>query len=100
MTQGSLPEYLALSSFVVPDSLSFEHGKDLIAQGKVGAIALAGGHGSRLGFNGPKGCFPISCVYKKSLYQLLAEKTLALSIERKKDLQLAIMTSDWTHAET
>lgn len=100
MTQDLQPDYFPLTHYLMPDEASHERGKALLGQGKVGAIALAGGHGSRLGFHAPKGCYPISKVFKKSLYQLLAEKTLAASRESGQALKLAIMTSDATHVET
>ncbi len=48
-------------------------GETLIAQGKVAAMTVAGGQGTRLGFDGPKGLLAISPVRNKSLFQLLAE---------------------------
>jgi UDP-N-acetylglucosamine/UDP-N-acetylgalactosamine diphosphorylase len=75
-------------------------GCELVSQGKVGCIVLAGGHGSRLNWNGPKGTFPI-CIQtqKKSLFQRLCER-----IQKKQTLgqclQIAIMTSLSNHRET
>lgn len=99
MTQD-LPDLLPLSHFFHEESSLEEIGKKLLKEGKVGSIALAGGHGSRLGYDAPKGCFPISPVHKKSLYQLLAERTLKASLIYGFALPLAIMTSDATHDET
>ena len=45
--------------------------------GQVGAILVAGGQGTRLGFDHPKGMFPIGPVSKASLFQILFEKLLA-----------------------
>jgi len=53
------------------------------------AIILAGGQGSRLGFSGPKGMFPIA---GKSLFQHLCERAAPNPI--------AIMTSPLNHEET
>jgi UDP-N-acetylglucosamine/UDP-N-acetylgalactosamine diphosphorylase len=39
---------------------AIELGEKLIAQGKVAALTVAGGQGTRLGFDGPKGNFLIS----------------------------------------
>ncbi|HHL71680.1 MAG TPA: hypothetical protein ENJ29_04125, partial [Bacteroidetes bacterium] len=52
-------------------------GEEKLRQGKVGALLVAGGQGSRLGFDGPKGKFPITPVKNKTLFQLHAEKLLA-----------------------
>lgn len=71
----------------------FEEGKKLIAEGRLGCLILAGGQGTRLKVNGPKGLYPISVIQKKSLFQLCAEKVVAASKEAGRPLQLAIMTS-------
>ncbi len=68
-------------------------GQQLLSQGKVGCIILAGGQGTRLQFDGPKGVYPISIIKKKSLFQLFAEKTVAASELAGRPLPLAIMTS-------
>lgn len=68
-------------------------GKRLITQGAVGCLLVAGGQGTRLNFNGPKGLFPISPVTHKTLFQLFAERTAAASRKANRLLPLAIMTS-------
>ncbi|MCE5318174.1 MAG: UTP--glucose-1-phosphate uridylyltransferase [Parachlamydia sp.] len=77
-----------------------ERGLQLIASGKVGCLLVAGGQGTRLGFKGPKGMFPISPIKHKSLFQLFAEKTLAASRQAGRPLPLAIMTSPLNHEDT
>lgn len=68
-------------------------GWQLISEGKVGCILMAGGQGSRLHFEGPKGMFPITPITKKSLFQFFAEKVVAAGKQAGKKLPLAIMTS-------
>lgn len=48
-------------------------GRAAIAAGQVAAFTVAGGQGTRLGFDGPKGVFRISPVRGASLFQLFAE---------------------------
>lgn len=77
-----------------------EIGNQAIKEGKVGCLLIAGGQGSRLQFQGPKGCFPISVIKEKSLFQLFAEKTAAAGVLAERPLPLAIMTSPLNHKET
>ena len=55
-------------------------GVRLIQDGKVAALTVAGGQGTRLGFSGPKGVFPISPVKNKPLFQLFAEYILGTEL--------------------
>src|SRR5437773_636145 len=53
-------------------------GEETLRNGEVAVLMVAGGQGSRLGFDHTKGMFPISPVKNKSLFQIHAEKVLAL----------------------
>lgn len=75
-------------------------GEDAIALGKLAVFILAGGQGSRLGFDGPKGCFEISPVKRKSLFQIFCEKILAAQRLYQTEIELYIMTSDSNHKST
>ncbi len=77
-----------------------ETGKQLVAQGKVGCIIVAGGQGTRLKFEGPKGLFPISPIKGKTLFQLFAEKILAAGKQANRALPVAIMTSAYNAKTT
>ncbi|MGD9900694.1 MAG: UTP--glucose-1-phosphate uridylyltransferase [Calditrichaceae bacterium] len=70
-----------------------EIGENALKNGKVAAFLVAGGQGSRLGFNGPKGIFPISPVKKKSLFQVHSEKLLATGKKYGVEIPWYIMTS-------
>jgi UDP-N-acetylglucosamine/UDP-N-acetylgalactosamine diphosphorylase len=59
------------------DPEAWRAGRELLGSGRVGYLTVAGGQGSRLGYEGPKGCFPISPLRHASLFQILAEKILA-----------------------
>lgn len=67
-------------------------GEAAYATGQVAVVMVAGGEGTRLGFNGPKGCCPFQDGL--SLYDIHARKCL------EHGLRLVIMTSDATDAET
>lgn len=60
---------------------AWDAGSAAIRSGKVAAFTVAGGQGTRLGYNGPKGTFPVSPVLDKTLFQIFAEK-IARSAER------------------
>lgn len=89
--QSTIEPFTDFSFIGQHDDLS--KGKQLLHEGKMGCLVLAGGQGTRLRFDGPKGRFPVSLIKHKSLFQLLAEKTLAASKQASIPLSLAIMTS-------
>ncbi len=75
-------------------------GKHLISAGKGAAFVVAGGQGTRLGFAGPKGDFPIGPVKNKTLFQIFAETIAAISKKYQAVCPWYIMTSPLNHAET
>src|ERR1700685_425391 len=77
-----------------------QQGEELLRAGKVGAILVAGGQGTRLGFEKPKGVFPIGPQSGASLFEILAEQVLARSRRAGRPIPYFIMTSDATHDET
>ncbi len=88
---------------VLPDQVDAEakvFGEAALAAGEVAVLVVAGGQGSRLGFEHPKGLFPIGPVTGKSLFQFHAEKVLARSRRHGRPIPFLVMTSHATHAET
>jgi UDP-N-acetylglucosamine/UDP-N-acetylgalactosamine diphosphorylase len=75
-------------------------GKELITDGKVAAFVVAGGQGTRLGFDGPKGNFPISPVKNKTLFQIFAETIAAVSQRYQTRCPWYVMTSPLNHDQT
>jgi UDP-N-acetylglucosamine/UDP-N-acetylgalactosamine diphosphorylase len=75
-------------------------GEAALRRGEVAVLIVAGGQGSRLGFEKPKGLYPVGPVSGKSLFHLHAEKVLALGRRYGKPVPLLIMTSLATHDET
>ena len=70
-----------------------ERGKALLSEGALGCLILAGGEGTRLEWDGPKGTYPISQCEKKSLFQLFCEKVKAAKARDGAQVPLAVMTS-------
>ncbi len=89
---------------VVPhgDSDSKLHtlGERALQRGEMAVLIVAGGQGTRLGFNEPKGKFPIGPVSGKSLFQIHTEKVRALARRFGRAVPLLVMTSRATHADT
>lgn len=76
------------------------NGQDAIQNGEVACLVVAGGQGTRLKCDGPKGIYPISVIENKSLFQLIAEKVIAASKVAGRPLQIAFMTSPLNHEHT
>ncbi len=68
--------------------------------GAVAVVLVAGGQGTRLGHDGPKGTYRIGPVSGKSLFQVHAEKALALGRRYGPPLPLYVMTSPDNDAVT
>ena len=68
-------------------------GEECLRRGEVAALVVAGGQGSRLGFDKPKGLFPVGPVTGASLFRLHAEKVLALSRKYGKPVPFLVMTA-------
>ncbi|MCM2276115.1 MAG: UDPGP type 1 family protein [Candidatus Didemnitutus sp.] len=75
-------------------------GEEALRAGRVAAFTVAGGQGTRLGYDGPKGTFPVTPVKKKTLFQVFAEKILAAGRRFGRPLHWFIMTSHANHAQT
>lgn len=77
-----------------------EAGREALAAGSVGVILMAGGQGTRLGFDGPKGTFPIGPVSGATLFELLLGPLKAVERRYGRRVPLAILTSAATDAAT
>lgn len=77
-----------------------ETGEILLGKGQVAAFLVAGGQGSRLGFDGPKGMFDIGLPSHKSLFQLQAERLQNLGAQVGHAIPWCIMTSPLNHEAT
>jgi UDP-N-acetylglucosamine/UDP-N-acetylgalactosamine diphosphorylase len=75
-------------------------GEAALRAGRVAAFTVAGGQGTRLGYDGPKGTFPVTPVRHLPLFQVFAEKIRAAGLRYGKPLHWFIMTSHQNHAAT
>ncbi len=93
-------EFITLRERKSQDREALPVGEEALRSGKVAAFLVAGGQGTRLGYDGPKGMYPVTPVKKKSLFQLHAEKLLAMAARYGHAIPWYIMTSETNHAET
>jgi UDP-N-acetylglucosamine/UDP-N-acetylgalactosamine diphosphorylase len=100
--QAATPPCLRLRdpSNAIPPAAATDRGAAALASGRVGGILVAGGQGSRLGFAGPKGMFPIGPVSQASLFEFLLGNLVAVRHRFGAAVPLAIMTSSATDAPT
>ena len=100
--KAEVPPAITSDDFANPDSYqaAYELGDAALKAGKVAMVLVAGGQGSRLGFEHPKGMFPIGPISDRTLYQMLIDQLLARGKQAGKAIPFYIMTSPPTHAET
>jgi UDP-N-acetylglucosamine/UDP-N-acetylgalactosamine diphosphorylase len=100
--RAELPPALGLDEFHHGPQYqqAVETGSQALRDGEVAMILVAGGQGSRLGFNHPKGMYEIGPLSHRSLYQMIIEHLSARAKEFQSRIPLYIMTSPPTHAES
>ncbi|TVQ33515.1 MAG: UDPGP type 1 family protein [Phycisphaeraceae bacterium] len=75
-------------------------GERLLRRGAVAVFTVAGGQGTRLGYDGPKGCYPGSAATRKPLFRCLAEWIVAAQRRYDAVIPWYIMTSPANHDQT
>jgi len=84
-----------------PDAVeALAAGEEALRAGRVGLFLVAGGQGTRLGFDGPKGAYPIGPISKKSFFAFHAEKVQNLQRRYGCVLPWYIMVSNANEAAT
>ncbi|MDR2812273.1 MAG: UTP--glucose-1-phosphate uridylyltransferase [Puniceicoccales bacterium] len=78
---------------------AYNLGEQILNEGCVAVLTAAGGQGTRLGFEGPKGAFAVTPVKGKSLFQIFAEKIRFAEKRYGNPIHWFIMTSDRNHNE-
>ncbi len=79
---------------------ALQRGEDALRSGSVGVLIVAGGQGTRLGFDHPKGLFPIGPVSNRTLFQMFADSIQGIQRRYGCRIPLYLMTSPATHEET
>lgn len=75
-------------------------GRELLASGKVAMLVVAGGQGTRLGFDGPKGTYPICPVTGKTLFQYFGEEIDRVAEKYGHPIPWYVMTSELNDGST
>ena len=75
-------------------------GKSLISEGKIGCLIVAGGQGTRLGYDGPKGTYPIGPVSGRSLFEYFALSIRRTEIKYNTQISWYVMTSLLNYQQT
>lgn len=77
-----------------------ETGTEAIRSGKVGAVLLAGGMGTRLGSDNPKGMYDIGITKPVYIFQRIVDNLFDIVDKTRTWIHLFIMTSDKNHEIT
>jgi UDP-N-acetylglucosamine/UDP-N-acetylgalactosamine diphosphorylase len=108
-------DFITLARRKKEDHTALKIGEDYLSKGKIAAVLVAGGQSTRLGYDDPKGMYPITPIQKKTLFQHHAEKILALNKKYHVQIPWYIMTNEendtatieffrknnyWNHKET
>jgi UDP-N-acetylglucosamine/UDP-N-acetylgalactosamine diphosphorylase len=97
-SKGKAPKVAVLKGAALKKAVNA--GEKEIASGRVAALLVAGGQGSRLGYDGPKGCYSIGPVTGAPLFYFHARKILAKSIRYGASIPFYVMTSEANNADT
>jgi len=77
-----------------------QRGRELIAEGKVAAFTVAGGQGTRLGLDDPKGAVVVTPVGDRTLFQIFGETVKAARLKYGAGIPWYVMTSSANHDQT
>ena len=95
---GLAPKVAELSGAAMKKAIAA--GEKELRTGRVAALLVAGGQGSRLGYDGPKGCYAIGPITGAPLFYFHARKILARSIRYGATIPFYVMTSEANNAAT
>ncbi len=97
-SKGKAPKVAVLKGKKLADAVAV--GETELRAGRVAALLVAGGQGSRLGYDGPKGCYSIGPITGAPLFYFHARKILARTIRYGATIPFYVMTSEANNAAT
>ena len=84
----------------ITDDKYEKRGLEIIKQNKLAAVTMAGGQGTRLGHNGPKGTFDLGLDTHKSIFEILCDTLKDAKNKYGEYVSWYIMTSDENNKQT
>lgn len=75
-------------------------GEKELRDGRVAVLLVAGGQGTRLGYDGPKGCYPVLPLTGMTLFEVFARKLQRIGHEYGRTPPLYIMVGNHNEAQT
>lgn len=87
-------DILSVAEIKRKKDLFYTVGKQAIQEGKIGCVLLAGGQGTRLGCDGPKGIYDIGVTHSVYIFELLIKNLLEVCRDCEAYPPLFIMTSE------
>lgn len=91
---------LSLSDIAARREEFYAVGKEALRAGKVAAVLLAGGQGTRLGFDGPKGACDIGVTKPLYIFEQLIRNLQDVTLSCGAPVPLLIMTSELNDGQT
>ena len=75
-------------------------GEEVIRQGKLAVVTMAGGQGTRLGHSGPKGTYDIGLASHKSIFEILCDNFKEAKEKYQVTIPWYLMTSEENNDDT
>ena len=97
-SKGKAPKVASLKGAALKKAIVA--GEAELREGRVAALLVAGGQGSRLGYDGPKGCYEIGPITNAPLFYFHARKILARTLRYGATIPFYVMTSEANNAAT
>jgi len=91
-SKGKAPKVAVLKGVALKKAIAA--GERELESGRVAALLVAGGQGSRLGYDGPKGAYPIGPISNRPLFWFHARKILGRGTLYGKRIPWYVMTSE------
>ena len=102
-TEGEVIEpipALTLSDINRDHDKYYKIGLQAVKEGKIAAVILAGGQGTRLGHDGPKGTLNVGLTKELYIFECLVKNLMAVTDAAQNKIPLLVMTSEINDAAT